>query len=100
MTGQGTNKPVSDALFHDESPEAALTEVARFPRLQTAREYGLVIAAMERPHWIKRQGREYVLCVEPADRVARRDGGAEAGQGISRPGRDGPRQSSELCRTL
>lgn len=68
MTGQGTNKRVSDALFHDESPEAALAEVARFPRLQTAREYGLVIAAMERPHWIKRQGREYVLCVEPRDR--------------------------------
>ena len=68
MTGQGTNKRLSDALFHDESPEYPLAEVARFPRLQTAREYGLVIAAMERPHWIKRQGRDYVICVEPADR--------------------------------
>jgi rhomboid protease GluP len=68
LTGQGTNKRVSEAHFHDESPEFPLAEVARFPRLQTAREYGLVIAAMERPHWIKRQGREYVLCVEDADR--------------------------------
>ena len=59
---------MSDAIFHDQTPDMPLAEVGRFPRLQTAREYGLVIAAMERPHWIKRQGREYVLCVEPADR--------------------------------
>ena len=46
-----------------------LAEVGRYPRLQSARERGLVIAAMERPHWINRQGREYVLCVEEADRA-------------------------------
>lgn len=59
---------MSDPIFHDETPAGPLAEVGRFARLQTAREYGLVIAAMERPHWITRQGREYVLCVEQGDR--------------------------------
>jgi membrane associated rhomboid family serine protease len=59
---------VSDQNIHDETPGMPLAEVGRYERLQSARERGLVIAAMERPHWINRQGREYVLCVEEGDR--------------------------------
>jgi rhomboid protease GluP len=65
---QGTNKRVSDPIFHDESRTTPLAEVGRYARLQTAREHGLVIAAMERPHWILREGKDYVLSVEPGDR--------------------------------
>jgi rhomboid protease GluP len=67
-TGQGFNKPLSEPIFHDETPSTPLAEVGRYERLQAARERGLVIAAMDRPHWIARQGREYVLCVEEGDR--------------------------------
>lgn len=59
---------MSDPIFHDEKPMSPLAEVGRYPRLNEARERGLVVAAMGRPHWILRQGREYVLSVEEADR--------------------------------
>jgi membrane associated rhomboid family serine protease len=39
-------------------------EIGRYRRLNTARERGLVIAAMDLPHWIEREGRDYVLRVE------------------------------------
>jgi len=66
--GQGFSKPLSEPIIHDETPSAPLAQVGRYDRLQAARERGLVIAAMDRPHWIARQGREYVLCVEEGDR--------------------------------
>jgi rhomboid protease GluP len=68
VAGQGFNKPLSEPIIHDETPSAPLAEVGRYERLQAARERGLVIAAMDRPHWIARQGRQYVLCVEEKDR--------------------------------
>ena len=61
---------MSDPNFHEETPAGPLSEVGRYPRLQSARERGLVVAAMGKPHWIIRQGRDYVLNVEVADREA------------------------------
>ena len=56
----------------DELPPISLAEVGRYPRLADARERGLVVAAMELPHWVVRDGREYTLRVEEAacERVA------------------------------
>jgi rhomboid protease GluP len=68
---------VSAPIFHDETPRAPLAEIGRYPRLAAARERGLVIAAMDRPHWITRQGREYVLSVEIADEASARAAVAE-----------------------
>jgi membrane associated rhomboid family serine protease len=45
-------------------PHQPLTEVGRYARLATAREHGLVVAAREVPHWIEREGEEWVLRVE------------------------------------
>ncbi len=60
---------MSEAIFHDEGPEGiALAEMARYPRLQDARERGLVVTTMDLPHWIVRHGKEYALCVEEAQR--------------------------------
>jgi membrane associated rhomboid family serine protease len=42
--------------------------VGRYPRLADARERGLVVAAMELPHWVVRDGREYTLRVEEVAR--------------------------------
>jgi membrane associated rhomboid family serine protease len=47
----------------DES-HGSLAEVGRYQRLAAARERGLVMAARELPHWLKREGREWVLYVE------------------------------------
>ena len=55
---------MSSPIFHDEAPGVPLAEVGRYARLNEARERGLVIAAMELPHWIVRHGRGYVLMVE------------------------------------
>ena len=41
-----------------------LATVGRYGRLSQARERGLVVAAMELPHWIVREHAEFVLCVE------------------------------------
>ncbi len=62
-------RDLSAAVFHDEGPEGVeLAELARYPRLQEAREHGLVVTSMELPHWIVRHRREYALCVEVANR--------------------------------
>lgn len=54
----------------DDAPPASqpLAEVGRYERLSLARERGLVVSAMELPHWIVRDGREFTLRVEEADR--------------------------------
>ena len=52
----------------DELPLTPLAEVGRYARLADARERGLVVAAMELPHWVVREGREYALRVEEAAR--------------------------------
>jgi rhomboid protease GluP len=59
---------MSAPIFHDEPPDTPLAELGRYARLADARERGLVVAAMELPHWIIRQGRGYVLCVEEKER--------------------------------
>ena len=46
----------------------SLAEVGRFERLSEARERGLVVSAMELPHWIVRDGRFLVLWVESGSR--------------------------------
>ena len=60
---------MSEAIFHDQGPEGVeLAELARFARLQDARERGLVVTTMDLPHWIVRHGKEYALCVEVENR--------------------------------
>ena len=60
---------MSEAIFDDQGPEGiVLAEMARFSRLQDARERGLVVTTMDLPHWIVRHGKEYALCVEEAQR--------------------------------
>ena len=44
-----------------QEPHGPLLEVGRYARLAEARERGLVVAARELPHWIEREGREWVL---------------------------------------
>ena len=56
------NRSVPD----DEMPATPLAEVGRYARLSDARERGLVVAAMELPHWVVRDGKEYTLRVEEA----------------------------------
>lgn len=45
-----------------------LAEVGRYARLAEARDRGLVVAAKELPHWIAREGDEWVLRVEARSR--------------------------------
>lgn len=49
-----------------ESPESPLprVEVGRYARLAEARERGLVVSALELPHWIEREGEDWRLLVE------------------------------------
>lgn len=49
-------------------PHQPLTEVGRYARLAEAREHGLVVAAKDVPHWIEREGEEWVLFVEEGAR--------------------------------
>ncbi|MEA3209815.1 MAG: hypothetical protein QOE70_2872 [Chthoniobacter sp.] len=51
-------------------PHEPLAEVGRYPRLAEARERGLVVAARDVPHWIEREGDEWVLFVEESERDA------------------------------
>lgn len=51
-------------------PHQPLTEVGRYSRLAEAREHGLVVAAKDLPHWIEREGEEWVLMVEERTRDA------------------------------
>ena len=48
----------------DEEASAPRAEIGRFRRLKAARERGLVIAAMDLPHWIEREDGAWVLFVE------------------------------------
>jgi membrane associated rhomboid family serine protease len=74
----------------EDLPAAALAEIGRYRRLRTAREHGLVVAAMELPHWIEREGREYVLLVEePA-----REQAAAAVAEFAKEERERPRKPS------
>src|SRR5437588_7117329 len=56
----------------DDQPSNPLAEVGRYRRLKAARERGLVVAAMELPHWIVREQGAWVLRVEQSalERVA------------------------------
>jgi rhomboid protease GluP len=47
-----------------KEPHGPLVEVGRYARLADARERGLVVAAKELPHWIEREGEDWVLRVE------------------------------------
>ncbi|HEX8296219.1 MAG TPA: rhomboid family intramembrane serine protease [Chthoniobacteraceae bacterium] len=61
---------MSDAV----EPEGPLAEVGRYSRLAEARERALVIAARDLPHWIEREGDEWILRVEESAReVAARE---------------------------
>ncbi len=59
---------MSAPIFHEEAPGVPLAEAGRYARLSAARERGLVVAAMELPHWVARHGRGYVLMVEESAR--------------------------------
>jgi rhomboid protease GluP len=51
-------------MSEEDLPSVPLAEIGRYRRLKTARERGLVVAAMELPHWIDRRDGMYVLLVE------------------------------------
>ncbi len=59
-------------------------EVARYARLAEARERGLVVSAKALPHWIEREGDEWVLLVEASagGEVARELAAFEIEQGL------------------
>jgi membrane associated rhomboid family serine protease len=61
----------------EDLPSVPLAEIGRYRRLKTARERGLVVAAMELPHWIVRQERMFVLFVEEEARARAADAVAE-----------------------
>jgi membrane associated rhomboid family serine protease len=52
----------------EDMPSVPLAEVGRYRRLKAARERGLVVAAMELPHWIVREQDAWVLRVEEDER--------------------------------
>ncbi len=54
----------------EDEPTAPLATIGRYRRLKAARERGLVVAAMELPHWISRERGEWVLSVEETARDA------------------------------
>ena len=54
----------------EDPPSAPLAAIGRYRRLKAARERGLVVAAMELPHWISRERGEWVLSVEETARDA------------------------------
>ena len=57
-----------DSMNPDEDPTAPLAPIGRYRRLKAARERGLVVAAMELPHWISREKGDWVLSVEESAR--------------------------------
>ena len=64
--------PTLPSMSDATEPHQPLIEVGRYSRLAVAREHGLVVAAKEVPHWIERDGEEWVLFVEEgAGEVAR-----------------------------
>jgi len=52
----------------EDEPSVPLTEAGRYRRLKTARERGLVVAAMNLPHWIVREDGAWILRVEECER--------------------------------
>ena len=52
-------------MSDDTESDGPLSEVGRYPRLSHARLRGLVVSAGRWPHWIKREGDEWILLVEP-----------------------------------
>ena len=54
----------------EDEPAAPLAAIGRYRRLKAARERGLVVAAMELPHWISREDGQWVLSVEETARDA------------------------------
>ncbi len=52
--------------MEEDPPDVGLVEVGRYGRLSQARERGLVLSAMEVPHWIIREKPDFVLRVEAA----------------------------------
>ena len=54
-------------MMPEDEPSAPLAAIGRYRRLKAARERGLVVAAMELPHWIVREGGAWVLRVEESD---------------------------------
>ena len=63
-----TYVPRTANMPEDSPPDFPLVEVGRYERLSQAKERALVVSAMELPHWIVRDGREFTLRVEPAVR--------------------------------
>ena len=57
-------------MMPEDEPSAPLAAIGRYRRLKAARERGLVVAAMELPHWISREKGEWVLFVEETSRDA------------------------------
>src|ERR1051325_7893804 len=57
-------------MTDDPPSDMPLAEVGRYARLSEARERALVVAAMELPHWVVRDGPGFALRVEPAARDA------------------------------
>jgi membrane associated rhomboid family serine protease len=54
----------------DSESQVPLAEVGRYARLADARERALVASARELPHWIERDGDQWVLLVELQEREA------------------------------
>ena len=55
-------------MTDEDQPTTPLAEVGRYRRLKAARERGLVVSAMELPHWIEREHDAWVLRVEEGAR--------------------------------
>lgn len=61
-------------MSDSEEPRGPLIEIGRYQRLAEARERGLVVTAKALPHWIEREGDEWVLLVEePVRELALRE---------------------------
>jgi rhomboid protease GluP len=54
-------------MSDDSPPPETLAEVGRYAKFSHAQERGLVAAALEVPYWVIREGREFVLFVEPPE---------------------------------
>ena len=62
--------PRTANMPEDSPPDFPLVEVGRYERLSQAKERALVVSAMELPHWIVREGRAFILRVEPPAQAA------------------------------
>ncbi len=55
-------------MSDDSPPPEDLAEVGRYAKFSHAQERGLVAGAMDIPYWVIREGRDFVLYVEPPER--------------------------------